>query len=64
MAVKEDQSPEMIGVVFRTVRAVVLDGAKYNNGQVDNKNVATTTEEGPRTGTCVRSFRTLVDPAH
>ena len=44
MAMKGDQSPEMIGVVFRTVRAVVLDGAKYNNGQVNNKNVAKTRE--------------------
>ena len=40
MAVKEDQSPEMIGVVFRTVRAVVLDGAKFIKGQVNNENVA------------------------
>lgn len=50
VAVKEEQSQEMIGVVFKTVRAVDQDGAENDNGRVsyffkvNNENVAETRE--------------------
>ena len=50
VAVKEEQSQEMIGVVYKTVRAVDQDGAENDNRRVsyflkvNNENVAETRE--------------------
>ena len=50
VAVEEEQSQEMIGVVFKTVRAVDQDGAENDNGRVsyffkvNNENVVETRE--------------------